>query len=297
MRKALLIVISIFLLGSASARHTSMKLPFSVYLNHFFITVDSATYKELESDNFLRGQLAASEQRTTVRTDRTYTGLYFYGTNTYFEFFDDSKASGYKLGDSGLAFGVDNAGAIQSLAKEMSSEFFVQPRPITRQFDNKQVPWFFMAVPRNLPAGSGLNLWVMEYHPRFLADWNPASSNENEGVSRKQILSRYKAVLSTRPPRPLLDDVVALTIALDKAVSTKLADLCEMFGYRRSAQGNAIVLEGPDIKLRLIDRTDSARGIQEMTFRVKDKPAGKSEFRFGKSALRFRDDGTAVWTF
>jgi hypothetical protein len=274
-----------------------MKLPFPVYLNHFFITVDSATYKAIESDNFLRGQFAASEQRTTVRTDRTYTGLYFYGTNTYFEFFDDSKASGYKLGDSGIAFGVDDAGAIESLGKEMASEFFAQPRPITRLFDNKQVPWFSMAVPKNLPISSGLSLWVMEYHPRFLAEWNPASTSDKEGVSRRQILGRYKAALGTRPPRSLLDDVVAITIALDKSTSTKLADLCEMLGYHRGAQGSAIVLEGPDLRLRLIDQTDSARGIQEITLRVKGKPAGKSEFRFGKSVLRFRDDGLAIWTF
>src|SRR5215211_6887011 len=110
MRKALLIVTAIFLLGSTSARQNNMKLSFPVYLNHFFITVDSATYKVIESNNFLRGQFAASEQRTTVRTDKTYTGLYFYGTNTYFEFFDDST-SGYKLGDSGLAFGVDKPGS------------------------------------------------------------------------------------------------------------------------------------------------------------------------------------------
>ena len=33
-----------------------------------------------------------TERRTTVRADTSYTALYFYGTNTYFEFFDAGRS-------------------------------------------------------------------------------------------------------------------------------------------------------------------------------------------------------------
>ena len=59
-----------------------------VFLNHLYTVLDTATYKAIEADPFWRTQFAPSERRTTVRTDETYTGLYFYGVNTYFEIFD-----------------------------------------------------------------------------------------------------------------------------------------------------------------------------------------------------------------
>ena len=65
-----------------------------VYLNHFFLTLDSQTYKEINESSILKDEFAAFEQRTTVRADMTYTGIYFYGTRTYFEFFEAGKNSG-----------------------------------------------------------------------------------------------------------------------------------------------------------------------------------------------------------
>ena len=77
-------------------------------LNHFYVTVDAATYGHLEASDFLRAEFGVYEKRTTVRKDITYSGIYFYGRNTYFEFFAEGTRQAGPA--SGLALGVDEAG-------------------------------------------------------------------------------------------------------------------------------------------------------------------------------------------
>lgn len=277
--------------------HAQSRLP-PVFLNHFYVVIDSATYKDIEQSPFLRKEFAANETRTTVRTDMSYTGLYFYGTNTYFEFFDVASDMSRQVGFSGIAFGIDQVGELQAVSSVLSSKFPLVQQTITRQFNGKQVPWFFIGEQAEFPMRSSFSVWFMEYHPQFLSEWNPWPGARNRGTSRKQILQRYAAVLKDVPAKPYFDNVVALTVAIDDERRKKLAELCKLIGYSERTVGDAIVLKGPDIELRLIPQTEVARGIQEITMRVKRKPKDQSEFRFGtKSVLRFRDDGLATWSF
>jgi Family of unknown function (DUF5829) len=270
----------------------------SVPLNHFFVVVDSATYADIEKSELLRKEFAPSEQRTTVRTDITYTGTYFYGVNTYFEFFDAGKESGRQMGSAGVAFGVDESGALQTLKARLSPDFQINQRPVTREFRGKQVPWFMMMSPGNVSSNFALSTWVMEYDPRFLLEWNPEPDGDNRGVSRKQLLRRYAAVLKDAPARPILQDVTGLTLALDKNTAAGFGKLCRSFGYKSRAEGDSTILEGPDITLRLIAETGTARGITEMRLRVARAPEKQRAFRFGpKSVLTFHGDGTATWSF
>ena len=156
-----------------------------------------------------------TEQRTTTRTDISYTGVYFYGTNTYFEFFDVANHTMGRLGDGGIAFGVDRTGGLDAVKRELGEQFSIAPAPITRQFQQKQVPWFYNAGFANFPLDSELRIWAMEYHPRFLAEWNPPATGNSAGVSRKQILQRYVAVLNEKTALPYLQDVVALTLGVN----------------------------------------------------------------------------------
>ena len=289
--------LGIFLLVMLTSNHAKSKLP-SVFLNHFYVVIDSTTYKDIEQSPFLRKEFAVTEQRTTVRTDRTYTGLYFYGTNTYFEFFDVSSDSSRQIGFSGIAFGVDQSGELQAVSRALSSNFPLDQETITRQYNGKQVPWFYAGEQRDFPINSSLGVWLMEYHPRFLSEWNPQPGGSNQGVSRKHILQRYAAVLKDIPAKPYFEDVVALTVAGNDESRKKLAEFCKLLGYSERIVGDAIVLKGPDIELRLIEQTEAARGIQEITMRVRRQPKEQAEFRFGtKSVLRFRGNGLATWSF
>lgn len=286
--------LGIFLLGMLTQSEAKSRLP-QVFLNHFYVVIDSATYKDIEQSPFLRREFAVTEQRTTVRTDRTYTGLYFYGTNTYFEFFDVSSDTSRQVGFSGIALGVDRTSELQAVAGELTSRFPLVQETITRQYNGKQVPWFYMGEQKDFPIDSELGVWHMEYHPQFLAEWNPQSGGHNQGVSRKQILQRYTAVLKDVPAKSYFEDVVALTVAVNEVNRKKLVELFRLLGYSERSAG---VLKGPGIELRLVPQTEVARGIQEITMRVRSKPKEQTEFRFGaKSVLKFRGDGLATWSF
>ncbi len=293
----ILVEAMILMIGSLGICQRNPKLPSSLPLNHFYVVLDSDTYKAIEQSPFLRKEFAVNEQRTTTRTDISYTGVYFYGDNTYFEFFDASTTAIGRLSDSGLALGVDHGGALMAIKTELASRFSVGEAPITRGFEGKQVPWFYMAVPKTFPMESGLRFWVMEYHPRFLMEWHPRSRDQNQGVSRKHILQRYAHVLKDIPAKPYLKDVISITIALDESAQKNLVDLCKHLNYREQVTGAITILNGDDIELRLIRQTESARGIQEITMLVAGQPR-QTEFRFGaKSVLRFHGNGLATWTF
>lgn len=297
MKASAILVALTFLLGGSNSGQGKKSLP-PVFLNHFYIVVDSATYKDIERSPFLRRKFAATERRTTVRQDMSYTGLYVYGANTYFEFFDVSDKPSSRVGDSGIAFGVDQAGGLQAVGREQATKISVGREPVTRQYEGKQVPWFYAGGQKDSPPGSGFTVWLMEYHPRFLAEWNPRPDGQNRGVSRKQILRRYAAVLKDIPARPYFVDVVALTVAVDEPAQKSLVELCKLLGYSERAARGTQVLEGPGVELRLVPQAGGARGIQEILMRVRGKPRGRAEFRFGpKSVLRFEGNGLATWSF
>lgn len=294
MIKTALLLGAIALAFAVQVRGQEPKKPsFQFPLNHFYVVLDPASYKAIEGSDFLRGQLAPSETRTTVRTDMTYTGLYFYGMRTYFELFDGSSPAMGGVGASGLAFGVEETGALEALAKERPDRFLA-PELITRGFKDAQLPWFYMGVPKTLSPG-GLRVWIMEYHPRFLAEWNPMEGKT--GITRSAVLERYAAVLKPTPPQPYLQDVTGLTINLDSATAAKLVEICQALGYAAKTEGGVTTLDGPEVQLRVTTDAAAPKGIREMTLRVSREPEGPKELSFGKSVLRFMGNGRATWTF
>ena len=221
---------AVFLLASVGPGQAKRALA-PVHLNHFYVVVDSTTYEAIAQSAFLRRELARTEQRTTVRKDMTYSGVYLYGTNTYFEFLEASDEPSRRPGSSGVAFGVDRPGALGELARDAATGISVVAEPISREFEGRQVPWFYIGGHEGFSSESGLLVWFMEYHPRVLAEWNPRPGRTRFGVSRREVLERYAAVLEDVPSRPLLEDVAALTIAVDEPTHKKLVDLVTPLGY------------------------------------------------------------------
>ena len=266
-----------------------------VYLNHFYVVLDSSTFSAIEQDAFLRRQFAVNENRTTTNADMTYTGLYFYGVNTYFEFFDIANSPVHHVGDSAIAFGVDQAGSIQVLHERLGPRLETSVKSVTRLYDGKQIPWFFMATSRDLPYESELSCWIMEYHHEFLGRWNPQLRGSNSGISRKEILQRYSAILEP-VKEPTLEDVIGLTVAADPRVTSSLIDLCLKLGYQAERKENEVALRGPDFVLRLIPAVESVRGIREIKMRIRDARDSVMERQLEKSVLKFVGT-SAIWSF
>jgi Family of unknown function (DUF5829) len=242
-------------------------------LNHFYLALDHETYAAIEGSDFLKSQFATFEQRTTVRSDITYTAIYFYGTHTYFEFFG-AAGEPREPGESAIGFGVDTAGAEPIMVPSGK-------QLITRESQGVQLPWFYMLSGAGRPPG--LVVWLMEYHPDFLSKWHPDAGGPPSGITREAVLRRYKAVLPNAITDPMMEDVVALTVAAlpeeREAVEPWIRDV------------------GSNVPVRFVERPGE-HGIREVRFKLRRAPAKVLEMHFGaKSVLRLQPDGTGFWTF
>jgi Family of unknown function (DUF5829) len=178
-----LIILWLLTLASISAAGEKPASSLRVSLNHFYLALDPDTYAAIEGSDFLQKEFAVFERRTTVRTDKTYTGIYFYGTHTYFEFFDASRQTEFQQDHSGIAFGVERPGALKTLQARLGLD---PPGLITRQDKGVQIPWFYMLDLEKFFPDSVLDSWVMEYHPSFLTQWNPSRAEPEEALSESK---------------------------------------------------------------------------------------------------------------
>jgi hypothetical protein len=256
----------------------------AVGLNHFYVILDHDTFTAIESNAFLKEQFAVFEKRTTVRTDKTYTGIYFYGHQTYFEMLDATSADA-SLGHAGIAFGDDgNDGNVEPRGKSPIEG--VTPQLVTRGWNGLQVPWFFMtSQPLKRGEEQGFATWFMQYHPDFLAKWHPEArpSSAEEPTRRARVLERYKAVLPAVASQPLLGDVTALTLAA-KAESR----------IRFEAWRAAI---GSTFPVKLVDPGAGSEGIRAAEFRLDRAPAKEETLRFGAHSTLTLHRESATWQF
>jgi hypothetical protein len=271
--------------------------PMPVQLNHFFTVLELDTYRAIEASDFLTHEFAPNEYRKTVRGDRSYAGLYFYGKNTYFEFFDEESRGPGSLGFSMLALGVDERGDLAALKSALEDSYPLSIRNVSREHNDKQIPWFHQANLESAKGSTklGYGAWIMEYDSSFLSAWNPGES-ATVGVSRAALLERYIAVLDDAPADPYFEDIVGLTFALDPVSLQDAVDLARAMGFEEESDDGSYEFTAPGFMLHIEPVTDKGRGVRDMTMRVRKSPEQKTH-HLGNSTLVFGDDGLAHWTF
>jgi hypothetical protein len=267
--------------------------PAPVFLNHVFLVLDRASYAAIESSSFLRETFAVSEVRRTVRADLSYSGLYFYGARTYFEFLPPDAAASLVEGSSGLGLGTEVDEGLASLSRRLEERKIPSQRaPITRELDGKQVPWFeILGV--EMPS-SRLTLFALAYDPRFLASWHADLAPAHPGIRRADVLERYAAALdrsSLRSSAPLAD-VAAVEVAVDAAERERLLGVCEAAGYEIETAPETWTCHGPQFRLVLsaAEKSGGVTGI-ELALRA---PIEREPLELGKIVLRF-DGRTAAF--
>jgi hypothetical protein len=286
------------LAGLAAAPQEKTMPP--VYLNHVYRVLDKETFEAADRSEYLRTEFAQFERRTTKSGDDSWTGLYYYGETTYFEFLAADPARNRPLGQSGVALGVEESGASGAVRKALDGLGMGPVRTIDRPRETagKMVPWFKMTGFE--PKDPILVSWVMEYSPAFLKEWHPELRPGLSGVSRRAVLERYhaKAALAAPPKDPLLKNVTAIRLELSpekvEAFGRELAAL----GYRRAAKARGASWSGPDVRIDLVPAAGEARGIVSIEMVLTRKPAeGKILTLSPGARLEVRTDGTASFVF
>ncbi|MEE8467484.1 MAG: DUF5829 family protein, partial [Planctomycetota bacterium] len=233
--------------------------PAPVFLNHVYVIPDVETHAAIAASKFLAQAFGSFEERTTVRADMSYTGIYFYARETYIEFLPPNSSVGLGQGSSGVAFGIERTGGTQVLAGELEERglrSFVGP--ISREWGGEQVPWFKMLSLEKAHAASQLSLFSLEYDPRFLAEWHPDLPPQRGGILRGQVLGRYAAKLGQREPHAeaLIEDVREVHLSLDERQRGRLLDACRVFGYVVEAAADTWICDGPCVRLVVRESKD-----------------------------------------
>ena len=268
--------------------------PAALLLNHLYVIPDAETYRALVASSFLRELFAVVEERTTVRRDMTYSGVYLYGRNTYFEFLPPDGP--IPEGSSGLAFGVDAAGGLGALedgCKRAGLEGFAAP--VTRRLDDEDLPWFRMFGVPAAHEGSKLSIFAMEYDPRFLESWHGDLPPRAGGVTRRAILARYAAHLGRDAGEPpLLRDVTEVRLEVDERERERLVQVVRAAGWVVGEPGAELVCAGPHVRLVLTTRA-APRGITSFRMSL-ERSVEREPLQLGRARLEFAGD-TATMSF
>ena len=271
--RPILLPIALAALPMMSSTTPAQPSPPTVFLNHFFVVIDPASYEAMQSDSYLATAFAPFEKRTTVRNDNTYTGVYWYGRNTYFEVFEPPSQG--PLGTSGIALSVDGDGqsaAVKALWTDSLGE--TQSSPVTRRTENGEPTWFQMTA--GPMAGGLLRMWLMEYDREFLSRWY-ASLTPARGKTRGEVLDRYVAKIGKSGQRDtaVFGDVTRIVVALDDKERAMVSKHLVPVGWTAKEGGSArhAAFRGPQgVTIEVVPASGNQRGIIEAEFSVQGEP-------------------------
>ena len=208
-----------------------------IYLNHLLVFVDRETYNAIAASGFLNEHFACSEERTThdQATGMSWTGRYYYGRQTYFEFMNPDKTSWAPR--DGLAFSMESEGGSEELAQrlEQGLDRDISLFKRNRRYQERDIPWFWtVEIPRKDDAR--LISWVMEYDPVFLDNWAPElppgmAGTEPAGIKRSAFLTRYRSAIGDDLPDRLFRDITSVTVTLPPEEADLLEDELSIYGY------------------------------------------------------------------
>lgn len=271
-----------------------------VYLNHFFVVLDPATFEAVKNSPFMKDEFAAFEQRITTSQNQTWSGLYFYGIETYFEFLPVGSLEGQSPGDCSIAFGVDGLGDGEMLLKRLNdgSRVHLDSSVVYRDYLDGRIPWFHLLLPKRTVPVPWFETWLMEYHKDFLRTWYPSLPPSTNSVSRRAILERYRAKVAGDKPRvpKLFQNVVYIEIALPPSDLALFTNWLSLIGYQGAKSGKVMIYSGPEVQIAIRPSTKHKKGALQARFTL-SRPLERT-VRFGKhSVLRPLKGNFAVWSF
>jgi hypothetical protein len=263
-------------LAPMAPAHSEDRIP-TVFLTHFYVTLDTASYAALCRSPDVAALSDVNESHV-VAGNRSWSGFYMKGRQTYMEFFEESAGPGGKhLGDSGLGLTVEESGGVEAAAARWRTAFGkkVVTDAMPRTTPSGTFPWFTAVGVDSSPPGV-LATWVMEIDPGYLAALHPGSRVEHP-LSRQQYLA-----WDFLPDRPL-DNVVGLTAALGPAETSELATELELLGWAVERGGKGFVAAGPEVKLTIVP-SGARAGIQQAELRLR-RPVPRQEIMLGRARL------------
>lgn len=248
--------------------------PMPVFLNHVYVAPDAETYAAILAERFLGSDFAVWETRRTQRRDMSYSGTYFYGHSTYFEFLapgDLASETG-----SGIALGIERRGGSAIVARALGAAAD-STTTVTRTLHGVELPWFDM---QSIAGGeSGFALFTMEYDERFV------------GIARRDVIACYVDSFERDEPAepPLFNDLTDVYVRLSAAEAATIAGRLETLGWivERPAD-DAWRCDGPGvlIHLRAGPAEDERARVTCFDLALRE-PVERAPLQLGRATLEF----------
>jgi hypothetical protein len=248
-----------------------------VFLSHFYVTLDQATYDALKASPQLRA-LASIEERRTVAGKESWSGLYLHGRQTYLEFFGDAALpQDARVGDCGIGLTVEVPGGATAVAEHLRTKLGDQIELDKQVWTTSagDIPWY-LTVHVKTDGPQVLETWVMEVDGGFLSAMHPASP-----VAHPLTREQYNS-WDFRSDQ-VLDDVVGLTLALGSDKTSELSTELGLMGWSIRRNRGAVIATGPDVTIRIVPAR-AMSGIQQAEIRLR-RPVRAQTVRLGNSEL------------
>jgi hypothetical protein len=271
-----LLSIGLLLLSCGQALSADASPP--VFLSHVWIALDEATYDALKTSQDIAALGAAKEKKTVAGNDH-WSGFYWSGRQTYLEFFGAAALPDETLvGDCGIGLSVETRGGVAAVAERLRTAFGDKIE-IDKQVKSTaagDIPWYTFTY-ANLKELQKTAVWVMELDPGYLPAIHPEAPVPH-ALSRRQDRSwDYRS-------NQTLDNIVGLTLALDKVKISEVATQLKLFGWSIRSNDSDIIATGPDVQIRIVP-AGNREGIKQVDLRL-SRSVSKQSIQLGNSQLR-----------
>jgi uncharacterized protein DUF5829 len=284
------LVASVVGTGAASAATPRQ----AVYFNHAYAVVDRRTADAIADSDYLRA-FANFEIRTTTGADKTWTGRYLYGRETYLELFGAGDLPGQDaaLGSSGMGLSTEQVDDLAVVRDRLPGQGVQEPVEFlqTRDFgDGVPVPWFDAIL--TTTGYDSFGAWAMEWRPEYFAD----QRGNTEPASHPGDVGRERYLTDAYRDR-LMRDVTAIRIGVTARDLASTVPLLRAGGLRvHSLPGGGVSTRDGATTIRFdvvpLDRV----GLRQIDFAL-NHPTRRHTERIGDSTLAVGPGTHAVWTF
>ncbi|MFA5074523.1 MAG: DUF5829 family protein [Candidatus Babeliales bacterium] len=268
-----------------------------VFLNHFNTLIDEYTYNEIKKSDFLKNEFCNCKEQTNSNSKESWTGIYFTGENTYFEFFNNKDKKklqeNLNVGEVGIGFSVDSKKEIEKIIEIFKQKFANNEIHglFERKIDDKITPWFYYIEPTNmLPL---FDTWVMAYHADYL-NFKNIKKFDNNIFTRQEYNKNFNTVPFDE--NKLFRDIVEMTLLLTKENINKFVEQLNLLGYTCKESQDYVICNGPDIVFKLKASSNQISKILKLQISLNREIENNQSYKLGKSTLRL-EHKTAIWEF
>jgi hypothetical protein len=275
----------------------------SLFFNHCYIVLEPTTYQAIITSEFIKSTFADGGEITVNNINASWIGGYFFGEETYVEFYDPDKnrqgdPHNQVVGNSGIIWGIEaeeESAAWQYALQRTDSTFgsttatILMPRKLGAA--QMLTPWaYFTTAQYKQQNERRFKSWTMEYHKTYLKNLHPDCKKEEDGMTRKQyLMRRYSGT-------KLLKNITSVCVALDSLEIKRFVRELKASNYAVREGKREIKADAHGFHIRLVPATQSRQGIIELRMKL-NRQVPHQTYSFGGNSVLILDGEEAVWTF